>query len=459
MIGSFINASLIAALLRRASTLSCFNILVVHLATADLLVFLTTAPFLVLTVQSPRHAFASVLCQGTAFFNRFTTISSMFILTVMSSSRFYSITKPFSYRIHVKPSKINVVCIFAWFLSLVLSVTPLMGWGEYEPMDGQCWCALDSAKYKYNYLTVLILAFCVPTTLNCYFLVRILTTMRARRKIKQDRLDHVRNKTNLSGNRKRDSDQKQQDNSIHLVAYKLDSGEITHTSDDRKRKDESESPNYADVESLKVSSKCVLSGLQPPVLKPQKEEDDVDSNNVSTTKAMFNVRKSFMQSINNDNQSYDVEKNYADFQKTKLTTSQVEATESNHGDAVRIAVSQNTIKAFYITLLLFLIYILCCGPTYFVWTWLSFSNSLGSAPPWALFPVFRTLAGLQSVANSVLFGIRDQQIRTEVVKLWKDIAKCAKSGFLKAFRESAKTQQTNKSPKNRFCKLIAKYQK
>lgn len=425
--GIVINISVIAALLRKAPSLNGFSLLVVHLAFADLTVFFTATPFLMLSAENPQLAFTAAVCKGTAFFNRLTTISSILILTAMAGCRFYSITKPFSYRVHVRSSRINIACGLLWIFSLALSITPFLGWGEYEQIKGQCWCALDSAKHNSNYITVLVIAFCLPTALNCYFLVGIMVAMRNSRKTATQKLNQTQDepKTNVQAA----DEVKQPKSSEHLEELELN-----------------------------------LCKVEPHLERSLKNRQDVDSNepvtlpndvfpNVKTislepvmtpTTSTFTVRKSFFLA-RKSKQSYDLEnagncKQESRENVSQSDTNETDETKQKSHQQVKPALENdaklkhhqnaNNKKAFYILIFLFFAYIACCGPTYFIWSWYAFSDSLPSKPPRALFAIFRAMAGAQSVANSLIYGIRHEDIRKKVFKLWKDIAIYAKSKIL-----------------------------
>ncbi|XP_031562201.1 probable G-protein coupled receptor No18 [Actinia tenebrosa] len=439
--GIVLNVSVVAALLRRkVASLSGFQLLVVHLASADLMVFITAAPFLSMSAEYQQHAFTTAVCKGTAFSNRFTTISSIFILTAMSGCRFYSITKPFSYRVHVKSSTINVACGFLWFLSLVLSVTPFLGWGEYEQIKGQCWCALNPAKHKLNYTTVLVLAFCLPTALCCYFLVGIVVAMRNSRKT-------VSQKSNQA---------KGEVVNVNLEPAEAEAVAVAET--EKQQPGQPQSPENLEEEK---SNSCKAKVNLDRCLK--RHQGNVDSEKpvhvsildvlpniqqiiepvMTSTPSAFVVRKSSFLA-RKSKQTFDIEKagngepeSRENVFELQSYTNDTDGTNQILSQHVKLAfenskkLRENSKKAFSILILLFCVYIAFCGPTYIIWSWFAFSDSLGSEPPRASFPVFRTMAGAQSIANCLLYGIRHREIRKEVFKLWKDIALCAKAKILK----------------------------
>lgn len=409
--GSVMNLSVIAALLRPGKTaiLNGFSLLVVHLAFADLMVFFTAAPFLLLSVKNQELAFTTAVCKATAFCNRFSTVSSIFILTVMAGFRFFSITRPFSYRIHVNARRINITCGISWVFSFVLSVTPFLGWGEYERIQGQCWCALDSAKYKLNFGIVLVLAFCIPTTLICYFLIRIGYALRYSRKTTTQKLkgghEKAVEKPHQATPEVRNSNSSESMKHVQLNLCKADKSHLDRT----LKRFEEDVDDFNEPKAIELST-INDSATIKPVITP-------------STSVAFTFRSSSKMSVSQSD-----------------TTNELSPSDNNqnlHQQKKHVALKneprkrhQNDNKTLYIVLFLFATYVAFCGPTYFVWTWYAFSDFLNSKPPRALFPIFRTMAGTQSLLNSLIYGMRHQDIRKEVFQLWKDIAVYTKAKAL-----------------------------
>ncbi|XP_031565836.1 probable G-protein coupled receptor 101 [Actinia tenebrosa] len=171
--GCFMNGSILLVLLRKPQR-SIVNTILFHLALSDMVVFLANGPYLFLSYFDQKLAFSSLLCQVGAFIGRFTTAVSMHLLTVMSLSRFYSLLKPLEYRVRVTATKAKRVCIGAWVITFWQSLTPVLGWGKYTVIKGQCYCALDSSEHMSNWFAHLLLAFAIPLTLNAWIFARTL---------------------------------------------------------------------------------------------------------------------------------------------------------------------------------------------------------------------------------------------------------------------------------------------
>lgn len=160
----YLNGSIIFALVK-IRRLSVSSLLVLHLAIADCLLSVTALPqtFAVL-VRSPLAS--SFMCPMTAFFTRVTHSSSICLLTMLASCRCYSILKPLKYRVYFYKSRVNKLCLGAWFTSIAFSLLPLIGIGKYDIMDGQCWCTLDPMKHPYPWLSIFVLFYIFPSMIN-----------------------------------------------------------------------------------------------------------------------------------------------------------------------------------------------------------------------------------------------------------------------------------------------------
>ncbi|KAK3753641.1 hypothetical protein QZH41_014754 [Actinostola sp. cb2023] len=183
MLGIFPNGSIIIVLARKLRRLTVGNLMILHLAVGDFLLLATSVPHVFLSMLRSPLIFEPFLCQWTAFFNRFFFALSMYLITVMAITRCYSVLKPFDYRANVFPSIVNRICLGAWLVCLILSMTPFFGWGEYEVIDGQCWCTVDSSKYPYNWFTFFSLVFALPMLVNILVFTSTVKVLISRKKI------------------------------------------------------------------------------------------------------------------------------------------------------------------------------------------------------------------------------------------------------------------------------------
>jgi len=157
--------SIIFVLVYRLRRLSIGNTLILHLTVADFLVSLSGIPH-ALTVLTQSPLASSYLCELTAFSHRFSYFSSIHLLTILTACRCYGVARPFKYRLQIRRSRVNKACLGAWLFSLIFASTSLLGWGEYEVIDGQCWCAVDSHKHPIQWMVTLVMFYILPTIIN-----------------------------------------------------------------------------------------------------------------------------------------------------------------------------------------------------------------------------------------------------------------------------------------------------
>lgn len=162
---SVMNGAIIFILFPKRRLLSVGTTLILHLAIADFLLSATTLPQgIAVLLRSPLAS--SYLCQLTAFFNRFTHCTAIYLMTTLAACRCYGVIKPLMYRIHIRKSRVNRVCLTAWLFSFIFALLPLFGWGEYAILHGECLCTLDTHKYPYQWLVISVLFFLLPSIIN-----------------------------------------------------------------------------------------------------------------------------------------------------------------------------------------------------------------------------------------------------------------------------------------------------
>lgn len=181
--GLLLTGSLIVVLLR-ASRLSVANLLVLHLTLADFLTFITLGPFFLTSVfmSSQVHEYP-ILCQVTGFLGRLTNTLSMYMITFTCLARCHSILWPLWHRSNIYKSKINRMATGVWCFAITISIAPFLGLGEYELIDGQCWCQMNSNKYPFNWFAYLTLVFLLPLVVNaicCVLALRKIFKSRSR---------------------------------------------------------------------------------------------------------------------------------------------------------------------------------------------------------------------------------------------------------------------------------------
>lgn len=118
------------------------NMFILGLSAADLLVSVVNMPITVCAVIAGQWPFSTISCKVLGFFNMLTLVTSVMSLCNISINRFFMVCRPYKF-IHIY-SKRNAVFMLMGVVtvSLLLSLPPLFGWGEYSYIYEQsiCFC-------------------------------------------------------------------------------------------------------------------------------------------------------------------------------------------------------------------------------------------------------------------------------------------------------------------------------
>ena len=444
--GFFLNVSILLVLLGRRQ-LSTVNTIVLHLALSDTIVFLANGPYLFLSFFNQKLAFSSIPCQVGAFSGRFTTTVTLYLLTVMSLSRYYSLAKPFKYRMYVTAPKANKVCIGAWVVTFLQSLTPVLGWGKYAAIDGQCYCALDSSKHRSNWFVHLLLAFAFPLALNSWIFARSLSlvNLRGAKKGKIPRKLQMKRTVNLATENQVGSSSESQNHRENTAENNQTNSGVSASElnlEQTKKKPKETEEVHVEVVKVKEENSTekepdfVNEGFEDEITNAPEEIIMADWVNEGGTS---NETETVNQGIESDKQaSVSSRSNH----ETKISVGNTniqnkrkdrrcrqqedelnDMEKNEHNDSKIFRKTQDHKRERKINMvvsLLFLAYIIGCGPTYIVWTWFAlYPNSV----PRTAFVLFRWFAGVQSVINPFIYGFMNAEIRTDVFALWKNV-KC-----------------------------------
>lgn len=461
-----------------------------------MVVFLANGPYMFLSFFDPRLAFSPLLCQVGAFTGRYTTTVSMYLLTVMSLSRFYSLAKPLEYRVRVTASKANKVCIGAWVVTFLQSLTPVLGWGKYTAIKGQCYCALDSSEHMSNWFVHLLLAFALPLAFNSWIFARTLKLVNRRiRDSKKGKilrgpkvkktcgLNKGKQECTSSVNKERNTDNRLSNENATFNKRNLDQPDkgpqksevvdlevVVRVNEETKEEPafvnqgfEDEDANYNPADGIKINARVneehksdeievVNQGIEIQSQKVSTNERDHDISVISVERASCEKERQNRKHTQQEEESDKMKKTQKHKEKTVLTNerdhdisvSSVERAScengrqskknsqpenesdkmkktQNHKDKTSKSQDQNyELKINMIVSLLFLAYVIGCGPTYVVWTWFALDPK---SVPRTAFVIFRLFAGAQSVANPFIYGFMNTEIRADVLALWKNAPK------------------------------------
>nr|XP_056703671.1 adenosine receptor A2b-like [Euleptes europaea] len=106
------------------------NCLLLCLALADLGVGALAIPFSM--VLSMGYTLCFYTCLFLTCFPLVTTQFSILLLLVIAVNAHLKIRLPNSYATHMKKRRVMVLVAFCWFLSLLIGLSPMMGWNRFE---------------------------------------------------------------------------------------------------------------------------------------------------------------------------------------------------------------------------------------------------------------------------------------------------------------------------------------
>ncbi|XP_033014654.1 adenosine receptor A1-like [Lacerta agilis] len=106
------------------------NYLIVCLAVADLGVGALAIPFSM--VLSMEYVLCFYTCLFLTCFPLVTTQFSILLLLVIAINAHLKIKLPNSYAVHVKKGGMVIILIFCWLLSLLIGLSPMMGWNRFQ---------------------------------------------------------------------------------------------------------------------------------------------------------------------------------------------------------------------------------------------------------------------------------------------------------------------------------------
>ncbi|PAA52804.1 hypothetical protein BOX15_Mlig005906g2, partial [Macrostomum lignano] len=113
------------------------NLLIVSLASSDLLVSVLVLPIAIMTQLLGYFPFGEVVCDFFISCDVLLCSSSILNLCAISIDRYLVITKPFEYAVKRTPTRMGLMIAAVWLLSAFISIPPMFGWKE-QFVPGYC---------------------------------------------------------------------------------------------------------------------------------------------------------------------------------------------------------------------------------------------------------------------------------------------------------------------------------
>ncbi|EDO45574.1 predicted protein, partial [Nematostella vectensis] len=120
------NGTICTALAHPIRRRTAFNLLLISLTLANLLISVLVVPFALASVIFDKWLFGSLWCHTTGFLMSVLMSASNLSVAVIAVYRYYLIVKPLSVKIDLPRAR--RMTGFIWMTSLVLGLPPLFGW-------------------------------------------------------------------------------------------------------------------------------------------------------------------------------------------------------------------------------------------------------------------------------------------------------------------------------------------
>lgn len=184
ILGLLISFSLIGNLLlcnivyRRPAMRSGINLLLANLALSDFANSLFNLPLTVVLFNLQYWPFGHVVCGLNVVLSFIMNIEKISILTAISVDRYFIIVKR---KDTMTPSKAYVFITCSWLIAFIISLMPVLGWGNYKYRCGYIQCMMDveaRSGHVASYLIFLTsLTIFVPAVILIFAYSRIFRTV------------------------------------------------------------------------------------------------------------------------------------------------------------------------------------------------------------------------------------------------------------------------------------------
>ncbi|XP_070195604.1 uncharacterized protein [Littorina saxatilis] len=129
------NALMIYAVLstrNRGSAMSASSLLLINLATTDLLVGTLVLPMWIVSTATLSWPLPKVLCGITAFLTVALMVCSILSLSAIAVDRYLNLAYPLRYPTEVTTQRLAIALVSIWALGFLVAGLPLCGWGSYR---------------------------------------------------------------------------------------------------------------------------------------------------------------------------------------------------------------------------------------------------------------------------------------------------------------------------------------
>ncbi|XP_076155080.1 parietopsin [Alosa pseudoharengus] len=181
LLSVFNNTLVISVMLKNPQILNAMNVIILSLATSDLMIACCGSAIVTLTNYKGYFFLGEEFCIFQGFAVNYFGLVSLCTLTLLAYERYRVVCKPMAgFKLNVRRSCQGLM--FAWVYCLFWAVAPLMGWSSYGPEGVQTSCSLgweERSWSNYSYLILYtLLCFLLPTGIIIYCYSKVLISMR-----------------------------------------------------------------------------------------------------------------------------------------------------------------------------------------------------------------------------------------------------------------------------------------
>ncbi|XP_066280808.1 muscarinic acetylcholine receptor M1-like [Branchiostoma lanceolatum] len=161
------------------------NYFLLSLAVADTLIGLLSMNLYTVYMVMGRWALGPAICDLYLTVDYVCSNASVMNLCVISFDRYFSITRPLTYRAKRTPKRAAWLIALAWVTSVLVWAPLIVGWqyivGGRNVPEGQCYIQFIEDSVYVNYLTIAV-AFYIPVIIMCTLYYRIYRETQERQK-------------------------------------------------------------------------------------------------------------------------------------------------------------------------------------------------------------------------------------------------------------------------------------
>ncbi|XP_039269691.2 melatonin receptor type 1A-like [Styela clava] len=170
LLGIVGNISIIGAILLEKKLKFAGNAFIVNLAVADLVVTSYVLPGVLANVISNKNLFPTALCSFTAVVLSVSCIGSMYSLMFVAINRYVAVVHNNKYTKIFSNKKIAGMIAGLWIWSVIVTIPPAFGWGDYRYHKKIHVCMYDCNAEKFLSFTVsyVCISIILPFLVTCF---------------------------------------------------------------------------------------------------------------------------------------------------------------------------------------------------------------------------------------------------------------------------------------------------